>query len=185
MEPMDTQQQSRSDSSAEYSNPPPRRGRGPVRSDLPYKSPGAAGLLSALMPGLGQVYVGYIQAGVTVFLAFVGCVTVLSIDPGRVAPLFGITLAFVYFYGIVDAVQRAGTFNRYLEGTGPDGPPPDMAGWGWKGSRTGGVILVLLGCLLAAKTMFDIEMEWLGDVWPLGLIGVGIWLFVKGRRRSE
>ncbi len=59
---------------------------------------------------------------------------------------------------------------------------PELASVGWGGSRAGGVLLVLIGLLLSAKTMLDIDMEWLSDVWPLGLIGLGIWLILKARR---
>jgi hypothetical protein len=155
------------------------------RRDLPYKVPALAGFLSGIMPGLGHVYVGYFQLGVTIFLVFAACITGLSMGVGKgFEPLFGFTIAFTYLFGIVDASRRASTYNRYLEGLANDVPPPEMVTMAWGGSRAGGVVLILLGILLALNTMFDIELEWLADVWPLGLVGLGIWLFVKARRED-
>jgi hypothetical protein len=154
------------------------------RRDLPYKVPALAGFLCGIMPGLGHVYLGYFQLGVTVALVFAGCITALSIGVQKgLEPMFGFAIAFTYLYGIVDAIRRAFIYNRYLEGLGNDIPPPEMVTPGWGGSRAGGVVLILLGVLLALETMFDIELEWLGDVWPLALVGLGIWLFVKARRK--
>lgn len=168
---------------APRSETPPPAGYAGRRRDLPYKIPTLAGVLSALMPGLGQVYVGYFQLGITIGLIFAGCITVLSSEAAEgIEPLFGISLAFTYLFGIVDASRRATLYNRYLEGLGGDDVVPELASVGWGGSRAGGVILVLIGLLLSAKTMLDIDMEWLSDVWPLGLIGLGIWLILKARR---
>jgi hypothetical protein len=159
--------------------PPPRR------RDLPYKAPAVAGLLSGLMPGLGQVYVGYAQVGIILFLIFVSCILMLSQEACEsCGPLFGISLAFVYLYGIIDGVKRAAAYNRALDGYGADAPPPELTLPGFGGSRALGVILVLLGVLLSAQTMFDVDLEWLADVWPLALVGIGVWLFMKARRPS-
>jgi hypothetical protein len=156
------------------------------RRDLPYKIPTLAGVLSGLMPGLGQVYVGYFQLGITIGLIFAGCITVLSSGAAEgIEPLFGISLAFTYLFGIVDAARRATMYNRYLEGLGGEDVLPELASLGWGGSRAGGILLILVGLLLSAKTMLDIDMEWLSDVWPLGLIGLGVWLFLKARRTVD
>lgn len=153
------------------------------RRDLPYKVPALAGFLCGIMPGLGHVYVGYFRIGVTIALVIAGCITVLSMHVKHgLEPLFGLTIAFTYLFGIVDAVRRASIYNRYLEGLGADAAPPEMIGAGLGGSRAGGILLIVLGGLLTLETMFDIELEWLADVWPLGLIGLGIWLFFKAQR---
>ncbi len=164
----------------DYTQDNPGLGR---RRDLPYKVPALAGFLCGIMPGLGHVYVGYFQLGVTIALVFAGCITALSLGVQKgMEPLFGLTIAFTYLFGIVDAVRRASMYNRYLEGLGADVAPPEMVSPGWGGSRAGGIVLIVLGAILALETMFDIELEWLADVWPLGLIGLGIWLFLKARR---
>ncbi len=155
----------------------------PRRRDLPYKVPFLAGLLSGILPGLGQVYVGYLQIGITLGLIIAGCITVLSSGGGGgVEPLFGLTLAFTWLFGIIDAVRRAGAYNRYLDGFGSDAPPPELATPGWAGSRAGGVVLIVLGGLLTLNRLFDIDLEWLENVWPLGLVGLGVWLVWKSRQ---
>lgn len=153
------------------------------RRDLPYKVPALAGFLCGIMPGLGHVYVGYFQVGVTVALVFAGCITALAVGVGEgMEPLFGLTIAFTYLFGIVDAIRRAAIYNRYLDGLGDDLPPPEIVGMAWGGSRAGGVVLVGLGILLSLHTLLDIDMAWLADVWPLALIGLGVWLFLKARK---
>ena len=97
-------------------------------------------------------------------------------------PLFGLTLAFTYLYGIIDAVRRAHAYNRHLDGVSAESAPPELAAPGWAGGRTGGIVLIVLGGLLALNTIFDIDLEWLENVWPLGLVALGIWLLVKSRR---
>jgi len=153
--------------------------------NLPYKVPALAGFLCGIMPGLGHVYVGYFQIGVTVALVIAGCITALTMGVhDGLEPLFGLTIAFTYLFGIVDAVRRASMYNRHLEGLGADAAPPEIVGPGWGGSRAGGIALIVLGGFLTLETMFDIELEWLADVWPLGLIGLGAWLFFKARRNQ-
>lgn len=153
------------------------------RRDLPYKVPALAGFLCGIMPGLGHVYVGYFQIGVTVALVFAGSITALATGVSRgFEPLFGLTIAFTYLFGIVDAIRRAALYNRYLEGLGEDMPPPELVGAAWSGSRAGGLLLIGLGVLLTLETMFDVDLEWLADVWPLALVGLGVWLFLKARK---
>ena len=139
------------------------------------------------MPGLGHVYVGYFQLGVTIALVFAGCITALSIGRAEGASnrCSAFAIAFTYLFGIVDAIRR-GVHLQPLP-RGPGRRHRRRRRWsmpGWGGSRAGGIVLILLGGLLALETMFDIELEWLADVWPLGLIGLGIWLFVKARRNN-
>ena len=43
-------------------------------------------------------------------------------------------------------------------------------------------MLVLLGVLIFLNRNFDFSLEWLADWWPLGVIGLGVWLIVKARR---
>jgi len=150
------------------------------RRDLPYKVPFLAGLLS-LFPGLGHVYIGYYQMGLTLGALFIGFVTMLNIGLGPLEPLFGLSLAFTMLYGIIDAVRRAGAYNRALDGLAPDQELPELTMPGWKGSRAGGIILIVLGGLLLMETAFDIDLEWLENVWPLALVVGGAWLLYKSR----
>ncbi len=44
----------------------------------------------------------------------------------------------------------------------------------------GGAILIILGTIFAFRTFFDINLfYYIGKMWPLFLIGLGIWLIIK------
>jgi hypothetical protein len=159
-------------------------GPGPRRRDLPYKAPALAGLLSGLLPGLGQIYVGYYQVGLILAAVFAGVITVLAGGADGLEPFFGIMVGFTWLYGIIDAVRRAQAVNLALDGFGSGPLPEDLTLPAAGGSRTGGVILMVLGLLLVLHTGFDLELRWLEDWWPLLLIGLGAWLFWRSRQEA-
>jgi hypothetical protein len=168
-----------------YEAPAPRRGRGThsrERSrDLPYKSPALAACLS-MMPGLGQIYVGYYQRGFVHLGILAGLITVLSSgDIGGLEPLFGISLSFFWFYNIIDAYRRASLYNRALDGIEGIKMPEDFE-MPEGGSTAGGVVLIIIGVLLLFHTKFDMDMNWLAEWWPLGAIALGVWLIYKARQ---
>ena len=49
----------------------------------------------------------------------------------------------------------------------------------------GGIILAAIGFLLLMYTRFDFDMYWVEEWWPAGLIILGAWLFLKGRRKRD
>ena len=162
---------------AQYQVPPPQR-----RRDLPYKQGWLAGLLSGIFPGLGQVYVGYNRHGITIAVIFVVVITSLSGgDPVGLEPLLGMSLGFIWFYGIIDSVRRAQAFNRALDGYGQQAVPDDIKLPGTGGSMVGGILLVIFGVILIAHTRFDADLTWIRDWWPLALIGLGGWLIYRSR----
>ena len=72
------------------------------------KSPFLAGLLSCF-PGLGHLYLGLYQRGIFFGLAFVLCIAMSSHGRGE---FFGPLIAFVWFFGVIDAVRQAHAINR-------------------------------------------------------------------------
>lgn len=158
-------------------SPPPRP------ADGNQKSPVLAGFLSAIFPGLGQIYVGYYQRGATFTLSMAAVITILAGNLLHgLEPLLGIAIGFTWFLGIIDASRLANLYNQAMQGRqGPDLPegfrlPRE------RGSYAGGIVLVVLGLLLFLNRNFDFSLEWLEDWWPLGLAGLGIWLIVKARQ---
>jgi len=144
------------------------------------KSPGLAAFLSAIMPGLGQVYVGYYQRGFLHAVVFGMLITVLSW--GRLdtlAPMFGTFLGFFYLYNVIDAARRASFFNRAMTGSEPFTPAEDFKSLGPGGSLLAGGLLVLFGILVLLETRFNISMEWIEEWWPLAPIALGVYLVVK------
>lgn len=151
------------------------------------KSPALAGFLS-LLPGLGQVYVGYYQQGF-VNVAIVGAViSILNMNLGSLEPLAGFFLAFFWLFNIVDASRKAAMYNEALAGLRPMDLPEDIVRKGGAGSLAGGIGLIVLGSLAFANTMFDIPLEWIEDWWPIGLVAVGaylVWASFAARKDAD
>ncbi|MBE0567831.1 MAG: hypothetical protein IH621_17890 [Krumholzibacteria bacterium] len=167
-----------------YEQPPYPQQAVPVRPVNPArKSPALATWLS-LMPGLGQIYVGYYQQGFIHLAVVATTITILSMGARGAEPLFGLFLAFFWLYNMIDANRRAHHYNRVLEGLGGETVPEDFQLPGARGSLPAGVILVVVGVLFLLDLNTDFSLAWLEDWWPLFLIGGGVWLIVKARRQA-
>ena len=149
-----------------------------------YKSSSLAAFLS-LMPGLGQVYVGYYQRGFVNLAVVASVITALSVSliPG-LEPLFGIFLGFFWLYNIIDAYRRASLYNQALDGLGGVELPEDFQ-LPDRGSVAGGVVLIVIGLLLFMHTKFDMSMAWLQEWWPLVAVGLGVYLVYKAKMGKE
>lgn len=166
---------------------PPREAYGRWEGKVNYaddprrKSPALATLMS-VMPGLGQVYVGYYQQGFINIVVVATTITMLSSGAVRGAePLLGLFLAFYWLYNIVDAGRRASFYNQALAGLEPGALPEEIQMPGMKGSFAAGVALIIAGVVFFSNTMFDVSLEWLEDWWPVALILAGAWLVYKSR----
>ena len=144
------------------------------------KSPGLACFLS-LMPGLGQVYVGYYQRGFVHAAVVATLITILSSKLEDLTPLAAIFLMFFWLYNIIDAGRRAALYNELLAGRTGIQLPADLMLPGLGGSMVGGVAVALVGILLLAHTAFGMSLSWLKEWWPVGLILFGAYLFIKAR----
>ena len=82
---------------------------------LPHRSPTVAGVLSALVPGSGQVYSGRTVDGLYTFVGMVvlGSASLYYTDQGRyeVAVPVGVLSMFFYGNGIYQSIQSARGFN--------------------------------------------------------------------------
>jgi len=172
---------------------PPRPGRAAPEPHEPWggkayypddprrKSPALATLMS-IMPGLGQVYVGYYQQGFINVLVVASTITLLASETLRGAePLLGLFLAFYWLYNIVDAGRRASFYNQALAGLEPGALPEQIKLPGTKGSLAAGVALIAAGLVFLSHTMFGASLRWLEDWWPMALVIVGAWLVWKSR----
>jgi len=156
------------------------RRKSPYEYDPRAKSPMLAGVLS-LMPGLGQIYVGYYQRGFVHVLVVASIISMMvnEVMPALL-PLFGFFLAFFWLYNIIDAGRRAGLYNLALSGTDPMALPNDFQMPATRGSVAGGVALIGIGLILLLHTRFDISLDWLRYWWPLAPVLFGAWLVFKG-----
>jgi hypothetical protein len=160
------------------------------------KSPGLAGVLSAIFPGLGHLYLGLYQRAFKIAGAFVVCIWAVSSGfmGGHMAPLFGMGIAFVWFFGIIDAVRQAKAINSgYVdagglarsESTVVRPARESMAGFTW------GVILVGIGALWLLDRYVDLDAFWAAvEDWlaPVAFIVLGLVLiasYVAKKRRHN
>jgi len=139
------------------------------------RNPAVAGLLSFLMPGLGQVYLGYYQRGFVHAGVFALLVATLASGAARgMEPLIGISLGFFYLYNVIDAVRRASLLNQALAGYGAAPLPEDFKMPEGRSSLLAGVVVTALGLILFANSRFDFNLDWLADYWPLFVILLGL-----------
>jgi hypothetical protein len=163
---------------------------------LEKKSPGLAGVLSAIFPGLGQVYLGLYQRAFKVAAAFVGCIWLITVGfmGGHMTPLLGMGIAFIWFFGIIDAVRQAKAINSGYVNAGNlaaseraalSRASESMAGLTW------GVILVGIGTLWLLDRYVDLDAFWAAvEDWlaPVAFILLGLVLiasYVAKKRRHN
>jgi hypothetical protein len=135
------------------------------------RSPAAAVWLS-LVPGAGHIYAGDVAKGILLVLLVGSTIQIVS----HGAEGFGILIPFVWLYAMIDAHRAAVEANRRIaSGASPmRNPGVGIASW-W------GYVLIALGVLFAAENFDLIDFEWIWRLWPLGLVGLGIWVL----RRKE
>ena len=150
---------------ASYAAPAAAVGR--VRG-LQHKSPFIACVLS-LMPGVGQIYVGYYKLGFIHNVVFAGTIMLLSTRlPDPMYPLLGIFLAFFFIYNIVDAGRRALYYNLAVDGVeGIELPSMNLGVPSFGGSFAGGLAMIGLGIILLANTLGGFSLDWIEAWWPV------------------
>jgi TM2 domain-containing membrane protein YozV len=146
-------------------------------------SPGLAGVLAGFFPfGVGAVYNGQYAKGLAHMLIFIGLVFGASQAGETYGAIFGLSIAAFYIYQIIDAVRSAHAIRAGQ-------PAPDPFGLGkafGTGERVnfnkvpvGAIVLIGLGVLFLLNTMGLFHAYWIHRMWPVILIAIGVWLFVK------
>jgi len=137
-----------------------------------------ASILS-LVPGLGQIYVGYYQRGFIHAITVVTLIAFAANADATFGPPVGFFVAFFWLYNIIDAGRRATLYNLALAGGTEMELPEDLVAFGMRGSILGGSLLIVGGFLLLMHTKFDVPMEWVADWWPVGPMIFGVYLLAK------
>ena len=76
-------------------------------------------MILSVMPGLGQVYVGYYDLAFRNILVVCGLLASWRPSRDRLEPVVGLFLAFFWLHNIVDAGRRASFYNQALAGLRP------------------------------------------------------------------
>jgi hypothetical protein len=169
-------------------------------------NPGLAGVLAALVPGLGAMYNGqFVKAFVHVVI-FASLIMATANGYFGAQPLFGILIGFFWFYMIFDAVKSARAKQLGLPAPDPLGldnlfgiqenqppaqrVPPNVAGTsgvatpgvaqphhaGRDNTPSGAIVLIILGAVFLMGNITEVHMH---KLWPLLLIGFGLWIAYK------
>ena len=149
------------------------------------KSPVFAAILS-LMPGLGQIYLGFTRLGFAHGLSAAVLVGLMASNRlGLLEPLVGFGMGFFWLYNVVDAHRRALLLNEALMRLEPSEVPDDLGALPVGARLALGLGLILVGGLSFLSRFFGISFAFLLDWWPLALVALGIYLTlraVKDRR---
>jgi hypothetical protein len=164
-----------------YSGPPRRADwKEFVYPEDPRRKSPALAILMSLMPGLGQVYVGYYQLGFIHILVVGSIIALLSTGVLQsLEPLLGLFLAFFWLYNLVDAGRRAAFYNQALSGLSPLDVPDDMKLPSSGGSLAGGAALVLVGLIAFSHTGLGFSLRWVEQWWPMALVVLGAYLIYQ------
>ena len=162
-----------------------RSGAQPQYGFDPREKNAALACFLSLMPGLGQVYVGYYQRGFMHILIVGSVIAILAESPvDELIPLFGIFLPFFWLYNIIDAGRRAGLYNHALRGGAGVELPLDAIP-GTSGSVFGGAVLIGAGLLMLMYTRYGMSMRWIEEWWPVAPIAFGVWLVLQGLSKTR
>jgi hypothetical protein len=152
-------------------------------------NPGLAGILGAIPFGVGAVYCGQYTKGLVHLGIFVFLVVSLSSNlPEYLYPILGITMAFFIAYQIMDAVRTAKAIQSGQPIPDPFGitttfSPGERRDFS-KGVPTGAVVLIGLGVLFLLHNLGVWFLE-VDTLWPVLLIGLGMWLLAKRKACND
>jgi hypothetical protein len=162
---------------------------GPVQPVSTGPNPGLAGILGAIPFGVGAIYNGQYTKGLTHLGIFVFLVFALSSSlPDYLYPILGITMAFFIVYQIIDAVKSAKAIQAGQPVPDPFGlttlfSPGERVDF-TRGIPTGALVLIGLGVLFLLHNL-DIWFLEVGTLWPVMLIGLGLWLLAKRKTCND
>ncbi len=121
----------------------------------------------SLLPGVGQIYVGYYKLGFVhnlVFGATIGFTVATEGSLEALIPVLALFMAFFYVYNVVDAVRRAMHYNLAVEsGRKVEMPEMNVELPDFGGSSDGGAALLGIGFILLMNTGFGISLDWIEE----------------------
>ncbi len=143
-------------------------------------NPGAAFALG-LIPGVGAIYNGdFLKAAIHVLIF--GILTSLADRSGSGGPLLGMAITAFYIYMPFEAYYTAKKRELALEGIDLETPIDrlhEQFGQMQNKELWGGVALVVVGGLFLADNFDVVRLDRLGRLWPIVLIGLGIWMLKR------
>jgi hypothetical protein len=134
----------------------------------------------SVVPGLGQIYVGYYGLGFLHAIVASAVFTMLVSSPDSDVLPFGV-IFFIFFmlYNIVDAGRRAALYNLAIAGVPGVELPQQMRMPRPGGTIFGGVAFIVVGFILLMNTKFGASLEWVAEWWPLAPMLFGAYLITR------
>ena len=145
-------------------------------------NPVLAGMLG-FIPGVGAMYNGQFVKGIVHVVLF--AVLAGLTDSGQYEEVWGLLLSFFIFYQVFDAYRTAKA--RLMGQPLPEDPfglsrslggPGEVAG-GFSHVPTGAMVLIGLGGLFLLSNAGVFHWHWVGKLWPLILIALGIRIYMR------
>lgn len=148
-------------------------------------NPVAATLLG-FIPGVGQMYNGEFAKAFLYVVIFASLIWASDR-----ADIFGLFVAVFYFYMVFDAYRTAKTRQQGQP------VPSDIFGMGGSSDSVAGIrrefahvpvgaiILIGLGALFLLDNIWHFHFAWLGRLWPLILVAIGVRLFMRRSARQN
>lgn len=143
------------------------------------KSPLLAAAISVL-PGVGQLYIGYYVRGFVTGLAFLAAILLAAASREPLAPAFGMSAMFIWVFNVIDAGRMAALYNHAAAGADVMKMPEDFKLPQMGGSIVGGAVLLAFGGIALSNTAFGYSLDWLEDWWPVFPFALGAYLFARG-----
>ena len=158
----------------------------PLTSSPPLRKRPFVAATFALFPGIGNVYNGLYLRGAAFFAVIASLIAMGAADHEEHGVL-GFVIAFVWIFNVIDSMRQAQLINLgYAQDLGlEDAPRVPKAS---QGGLLAGLLFLILGILASLQLYLGIELSWMLKYWPLGLMGIGVWLIVawlRERRKRE
>lgn len=162
----------------------------PVQPANSGPNPALAGILAGFFPfGVGAVYCGQYAKGLAHLIIFVLLIVgVSNAHSDAMGTAFGIGIAAFVIYQLIDAIKSAKAIQAGQPAPDPfglgtmfsAGERPDFS----RGVPTGALVLIGLGVLFLLHNLNIWFLE-VDTLWPVLLIGLGLWLFAKRKACNE
>lgn len=152
------------------------------RKETVYGSNPAAAFALGLIPGVGAIYNGdFLKAAIHV-LIFGVLVQISEATRGPGSGLIGLVTFAFFWYMPFDAYYSAKKRRMSAEGIELETPIDRMhQQFGDMKNKElwGGVALVVIGGLFLADNFDIVQFDRIGQLWPVVLIGLGIWMLKR------
>jgi hypothetical protein len=135
------------------------------------RSPAAAFWLS-LVPGIGHVYIGQPAKGLVLIVSVASAIYLAAEGPGA---FMGLLIPFLWIFSMIDAHRSAVELNHLLD----SGQPPPDPSVGFRFGKWWGWALIAVGAVMMIDNYGWFDLDWIQDLWPIGIIALGIYILKK------